>query len=80
MLHSITQNPYSPNPMHYLQLSFLDSSVKHTAVRTFVCKGSMLSVIADFASNTKVSSQCPTARSVRTFLYNSFNIIQNQPF
>ncbi|WP_265025991.1 hypothetical protein [Wolbachia endosymbiont (group A) of Bibio marci] len=40
----------------------------------------MLSVIADFASNTKVSSQCPTARSVRTFLYNSFNIIQNQPF
>ncbi|WP_341819416.1 hypothetical protein [Wolbachia endosymbiont (group A) of Brachyopa scutellaris] len=29
MLHSITQNPYSPNPMHYLQLSFLDPSVKH---------------------------------------------------
>ncbi|WP_156518036.1 MULTISPECIES: hypothetical protein [unclassified Wolbachia] len=27
VLHSITQNPYSPNPMHYLQLNFLDSSV-----------------------------------------------------
>ncbi|ONI57558.1 hypothetical protein N499_0760B, partial [Wolbachia pipientis wVitA] len=27
VLHSITQNPYSPNPMHYLQLSFLDPSV-----------------------------------------------------
>ncbi|WP_419247158.1 hypothetical protein ACJZL1_05865 [Wolbachia endosymbiont of Rhagoletis indifferens] len=26
MLHFITQNPYSPNPMHYLQLSFLDPS------------------------------------------------------
>ncbi|WP_265025999.1 hypothetical protein [Wolbachia endosymbiont (group A) of Bibio marci] len=24
VFHSITQNPYSPNPMHYLQLSFLD--------------------------------------------------------
>ncbi|MGL9758139.1 MAG: hypothetical protein ACR5LA_04725 [Wolbachia sp.] len=27
--HSITQNPYSPNPMHYLQLSFLDASVSY---------------------------------------------------
>ncbi|WP_264736078.1 hypothetical protein [Wolbachia endosymbiont (group A) of Rhinocyllus conicus] len=26
MFHSITQNPYSQNPMHYLQLSFLDPS------------------------------------------------------
>ncbi|WP_156488165.1 hypothetical protein [Wolbachia endosymbiont of Dactylopius coccus] len=26
MLHFITQNPYSPNPMHYLQLSFLGPS------------------------------------------------------
>ncbi|MDE5057704.1 hypothetical protein OZD61_02755 [Wolbachia endosymbiont of Drosophila bocki] len=24
----LTQNPYSPNSMHYLQLSFLDASVK----------------------------------------------------
>ncbi|QMV47325.1 hypothetical protein [Wolbachia pipientis] len=29
VLRFITQNPYSPNPMHYLQLSFLDPSVKH---------------------------------------------------
>ncbi|MGL9759625.1 MAG: hypothetical protein ACR5LA_13295 [Wolbachia sp.] len=29
VFHSITQNPYSPNQMHYLQLSFLDASVKH---------------------------------------------------
>ncbi|WP_186811210.1 hypothetical protein [Wolbachia pipientis] len=30
VLHSITQNPYSPNPMHYLQLSFLDPSSQAT--------------------------------------------------
>ncbi|MBA8753337.1 hypothetical protein J4T77_04710 [Wolbachia endosymbiont of Drosophila innubila] len=30
VLHSITQNPYSPNPMHYLQLSFLDPSSQGT--------------------------------------------------
>ncbi|WP_341819819.1 hypothetical protein [Wolbachia endosymbiont (group A) of Brachyopa scutellaris] len=29
MLHSITQNPYSPNSMYYLQLSFLDPSATH---------------------------------------------------
>ncbi|WP_423348667.1 hypothetical protein [Wolbachia sp. wLmal] len=32
VLHSITQNPYLPNPMHYLQLSFLDPSSLGTAV------------------------------------------------
>ncbi|WP_447933152.1 hypothetical protein [Wolbachia endosymbiont of Dactylopius coccus] len=32
MFHSITQNPYSPNPMHYLQLSFLDPSSQGTGM------------------------------------------------
>ncbi|WP_374698240.1 hypothetical protein [Wolbachia endosymbiont (group B) of Limnophora tigrina] len=32
VLHSITQNPYSPNPMHYLQLSFLDPSSQGTGM------------------------------------------------
>ncbi|WP_047759140.1 MAG: hypothetical protein ABOJ95_000821 [Wolbachia endosymbiont of Armadillidium vulgare] len=34
VLHSITQNPYSPNPMHYLQSgcqwALLHSSIKRT--------------------------------------------------
>ncbi|WP_179943725.1 hypothetical protein, partial [Wolbachia pipientis] len=35
VLHSITQNPYSPNPMHYLQLSFLDPSSQATRMTPF---------------------------------------------
>ncbi|WP_264375457.1 hypothetical protein [Wolbachia endosymbiont (group B) of Sphaerophoria taeniata] len=47
--------------MSNLRLSCYDIVVHNfTTVQTFVCESSVLNIIADFASNTKMSSQCPS--------------------
>ncbi|WP_341813817.1 hypothetical protein [Wolbachia endosymbiont (group B) of Germaria angustata] len=46
--------------MSNLRLSCYDIVVHNfTTVQTFICESSVLNIIADFASNTKMSSQCP---------------------
>ena len=49
LLVAVEVNNYIISP----RIEHFYSSVQHIAARTFVCKGSVLSVIAGFASNTK---------------------------